>query len=91
MKRPIKRWLRVSRILVAIHLLFCFDINNRSIKMSELNLGNTLFERSNDQDEFMIYAHENKIDHKIAIDEHIERTCYVIIQHLKNVVCFQKI
>lgn len=58
--------------------------------MSEPNLGNTLFERSNDQDEFMIYAHENKIDHKIAIDEHIERTCYVIIQHLKNVVCFQK-
>ena len=58
--------------------------------MLELNLGNTLFERSNDQDEFMIYAHENKIDHKIAIDEHIERTCYVIIQHLKNVVCFQK-
>ena len=57
--------------------------------MSELNSGDLFFEELHDQANLVPETQQNTIDHKIVIDEHIKRTSYVIIQHLRNVVSFQ--
>ena len=57
--------------------------------MSELNSGDLFFEELHDQANLVPETQQNTIDHKIVIDEHIKRTSYVIIKHLRNVVSFQ--